>query len=78
MKNGHCPMCNSNQVVTTSTVRFFASNNAVRLRDDHGNIVPTAKFVPYICMNCGFTAMYVDNMDDIKDLPKTAGWEQVK
>jgi hypothetical protein len=27
-------------------------------------------------MNCGFTAMYVEHMNDIKDLPKTKGWEK--
>lgn len=77
MKNGHCPMCNSNEVYTNPSTRFFSSSARVRLVDDNGAPNPSSiAFVPYICMNCGFTAMYVEHMNDIKDLPKTKGWEK--
>lgn len=71
-------MCNSNEVYANPTVRFFSSSARVRLVDDSGSSNPASiAFVPYICMNCGFTAMFVEHMDDIKDLPRSEGWEQV-
>jgi hypothetical protein len=76
MKNGHCPMCNSDDVYTNSSVTFFASNNRLRLRDDDGNILPQASFVPYICKNCGFTAMYMQSMEGMEEL-LSKGWEKI-
>lgn len=80
MKDGHCPMCNSSEVFSNQTVRFFSSNAKVYLRDENGNPNPKAgpAFVPYICMNCGFTAMFVQDMETINDLPKTDGWKKAK
>jgi len=34
-------------------------------------------FIPYVCMSCGFTAMYIESMDDIKDLLKAKGWRKI-
>jgi hypothetical protein len=76
MKNGHCPMCNTNEVYANPTVIFFASSNRLRLRDEDGNVLPQATFIPYICMNCGFTAMYVQSTEEIKGL-LSQGWEKV-
>ncbi len=76
MKNGHCPMCNSNKVFTNPSVIFFASSNRLHLRDEDGNILPQASFVPYICKSCGFTAMYVQSMEDLQGM-LSQGWEQV-
>lgn len=69
-------MCNSNEVYTNPRVIFFASNNHLRLRDDDGNMLPQASFIPYICKNCGFTAMYMEKMGDVKDM-LGKGWEKV-
>jgi hypothetical protein len=78
MKDGRCPMCNSSEVYANPTVRFFSSNAMVYLKDENGDPNPRTgpAFVPYICMNCGFTAMYVQDMEAIKDLPKTKGWNK--
>ena len=71
-------MCNSNEVYANPATRFFSSSARVRLIDDNGTPNPASiAFVPYICMRCGFTAMYVEKLDDIKELPTTKGWKQV-
>jgi len=76
MKNGKCPMCDSTEVYVNRSVRFFASNTKVNLRDESGNIEAGAGFVPYICASCGFSALYVKEMSDIQALPGKAGWEK--
>lgn len=76
MKNGKCPMCNSNEVYSNSDSEFRASGDLVSLTDIDNEI--EIDLIPYICTNCGFAAMFVANPDDIKDLPETNGWEQVK
>ena len=49
MKNGHCPMCNSNEVYANPTTRFFSSSARVRLIDDNGAPNPSSiGFIPYI------------------------------
>jgi predicted nucleic-acid-binding Zn-ribbon protein len=73
MKDGHCPMCNSSEVYTNQVVKFYGSNTKVYLMDDGRKFDIQAHF----CMNCGFTAIYVQDMETIKDLPKTAGWTKV-
>jgi predicted nucleic-acid-binding Zn-ribbon protein len=79
MKDGHCPMCNSTEVYANQTVRFFSSNSKVYLRDENGEPNPRTgtAFVPYICLNCGYSAMYLQEMVAIKDLTQTTGWEKV-
>ena len=77
MKDGHCPMCNSNEVYANPTERFLASNTRVHLAIEGGDVDVSTAFTPYICMNCGFTAMYVKDMKDIQDIPKTKGWMRV-
>ena len=79
MKDGRCPMCNSTEVYANHTVRFFSSNSKVYLRDENGNPNPKTgpAFVPYICINCGYSAMYVQEMEAITGLPTTTGWEKV-
>jgi len=59
-------------------VNFRASGQIVDLEDEDGNDDLGADFIPYICTGCGFTAMYVEDLGDIKDLPKTNGWKKVK
>jgi predicted nucleic-acid-binding Zn-ribbon protein len=76
MKDGKCPMCGSSEVYENHATEFLASNNNVRLKDDHGNIVPSTTFIPYICVNCGFTAMYAKDMEALKELPKAEGWKK--
>jgi predicted nucleic-acid-binding Zn-ribbon protein len=77
MKNGRCPMCGSNEIYENSEVSFSVNGNDVSLSDDMGREALVFSFVPYVCMNCGFTSMYVGDMDDIKNLPRTKGWIKV-
>lgn len=71
MKNGHCPMCNSTEVYCNSTVNFRAGGSLVDLEDE-------TYFIPYVCFHCGFTALYVENMDDLRDMSEEEGWCRVK
>ena len=78
MKDGKCPMCNSTEVYANHSVNFRASGQIVDLEDEGGEDELEATFIPYICKNCGFTAMYVEDMDDIKGLPKIKGWKKAR
>ena len=77
MKNGRCPMCDSNEIYTNTDATFRAHAYTVLVCDDTEEEELDFSFVPYVCMNCGFTSMYVGDMNDIKDLPKTKGWKKV-
>jgi hypothetical protein len=70
-------MCDSNEIYENTDVSFSVNGNDVSLSDDTGREPLVFSFVPYVCMNCGFTSMYVGDMDDIKNLPKTKGWKNV-
>ena len=76
MKNGKCPMCNLSEVYSNPEAEFRASGDLVQLSDIDNEL--QIYLIPYICMNCGFAAMFVQDMDEIKDLPETEGWEKVK
>ncbi|NOT04457.1 MAG: hypothetical protein HOP27_07635 [Anaerolineales bacterium] len=76
MKSGKCPMCNSNEVYSNSESEFRASGDIVQLSDIDNEL--QIYLIPYICTNCGFAAMFVADMDDVKDLPETDGWKKVK
>lgn len=79
MKDGRCPMCNSTEVYANQAVRFFSSNARVYLRDEDGIESPKsgAVFVPYVCVNCGFTAMFVKDLEAVQSLPKAKDWKKV-
>ncbi len=77
MKDGHCPMCRSNDVYAGRAVRFFSSNAKVQLVDENHFPNPPTAFTPYICLQCGFTAMYAMDMEAIMNLPNAKGWEKV-
>ena len=70
MKDGQCPMCHSTEIYANPTVNFRAGPNFVDLTD-------YTTFIPYICASCGFTAMYIESMDDIEELLKDKGWRKV-
>jgi predicted nucleic-acid-binding Zn-ribbon protein len=77
MKNGCCPMCQSTDIYTNPTVNFRASGSYVDLEDHSGREDLGITFIPYLCLRCGFTAMYVESLDELEDLPKTEGWKKV-
>ena len=81
MKNGKCPMCNSTEIYTNSGAEFTGSPDevetlAVGLHDIENDL--QIYLIPYICIKCGFTAMYASDMPVIEGLPDTDGWERVK
>jgi predicted nucleic-acid-binding Zn-ribbon protein len=71
MKDGQCPMCKSNEVYANPKANFRAGGEFVDMND-------YTYFTPYICVRCGFTAMYVEEMDELPDLVKEKGWVRVK
>ncbi len=71
-----CPMCKSSEVYTTTEFKFMSSNAALYVRGEMANIVPQTPFVPYICLSCGFTALYAKDMAALKEIPNTKGWEK--
>ncbi len=70
MKDGHCPMCNSNEVYSNPNAVFWSGPQGVDVDDQ---ATPT----PYVCARCGFTAMYIDSMDELQELIKSEGWKRV-
>ncbi len=70
MKSGHCPMCNSNEVYVNPEANFWAGSQALDLNDQAG-------LTAYVCARCGFTAMYIDTADGLKELIKSEGWTRV-
>ena len=76
MKNGKCPMCNSTEVYTNSESEFMASSDSVDLHDIDNEL--RIYLTPYVCIKCGFVAMFADDMDEIKNLPDEKGWERAK
>jgi hypothetical protein len=77
MKNGCCPMCQSTDIYTNPTVNFRASGAYVALEDQWGHEDLEMAFIPYVCLKCGFTAMYAENLDELEELPKAKGWKKV-
>ncbi len=77
MRDGHCPMCNSTEVYSNKSINFRASGQLLDLEDEDGIADLEAYFIPYICMGCGFTALYVEDLNEISDLPQTKGWKKV-
>ena len=82
MKNGKCPMCGSTEVYKNSEAEVFFTDSPdepeapeVGLYD--GNNELTVYLIPYICVKCGFTAMYVHDPKEIKDIPDLDGWDKV-
>jgi predicted nucleic-acid-binding Zn-ribbon protein len=68
MKDGHCPMCGSNEVWASLADNFRAGPNLVDVTDE-------LTFAPYLCRSCGFTAMYVDDPKYLDDLSED--WTKV-
>ena len=69
-------MCNSTEVYTNPESEFRASGSLVELSDIDNEL--QIDLIPYVCMKCGFVAMFVNDMDQIKDLPDQQGWERAK
>lgn len=68
MKDGQCPMCGSREVYASLTDNVQAGPALVEVTDG-------LVFVPYLCRSCGFTALYVDDMDDVQSLSEV--WKKI-
>ena len=65
MKNLQCPKCRSHDIVRLpDTLKPPAMLTSFK----------TIKTTRYCCANCGFTEVWVDNPDDLKDLLKKFGF----
>jgi hypothetical protein len=71
MKYLQCPKCHANEIVRLpgdiqpdSTVSGAKSPSSLK----------TIKTTRYCCANCGFSEVWVDNPDDLKELMKRFGF----
>lgn len=76
MKNGKCPICNASDVYTNSESEFRASGSLLTLTDIDNEL--EIDLAPYICIKCGFAAMFVPDLDQLRELPQMQNWERVK
>ena len=72
MKDGVCPMCKSTEVYTADYT-FRAYGQILQLTLPAG----ATEFTPYVCTNCGFTAMYADEGADLAKVRKAKDWKKV-
>ena len=69
-------MCNSSAVYTNSNALLRASGSSLQLIEPYSEL--NTYLEPYICVQCGFVAMFAKDVDQLKDLPNAKGWQQVK
>jgi hypothetical protein len=74
MKNGRCPMCNSSEVYFNPEAEFRNSGGVLELDDTKNRMMIYP--IPYVCRECGFVAMYVEELEEIRDLPNMKGWKK--
>jgi hypothetical protein len=74
MKDGVCPMCKSTDVYTSDEILFRAYGQIVKLGVPSGEM----ELSPYVCANCGFAAMFGDDMDKVAEVRKAKEWKKVK
>ena len=73
MKDGRCPMCKSTEVYVNESFHFF-----LRLQGPVGTENIMADLDPYVCKNCGFTALFAkDPHEHLEGLPAKNGWKPV-
>ena len=77
MKDGKCPMYNSSEVYTNSSVNF-AANGGDTISVDDGEMEEIVVFNPHICSDCGYTAWYAQDMKFIKEMLSHKGWKKAK
>jgi predicted nucleic-acid-binding Zn-ribbon protein len=77
MKKGKCPMCASGNVYENPELTYSVDGDNLSLSDEMGREKIVFSFMPYVCMDCGYVAMYISDMNDVTNLPKTKGWKKV-
>ncbi len=70
MNDMHCPMCNSNEIYVNPEAVFRAGPQFVDLDD-------SANLTPWVCANCGFTAMFVASREELEQVLKEKGWKRL-
>ena len=79
MQNGHCPMCNSNEVyMTNSFGSLRARGDTVHFQAMQGSSSALFNFDIYVCTNCGFTAMYTKSDKGLAFLKNADLWQKVE
>jgi predicted nucleic-acid-binding Zn-ribbon protein len=59
MKDGICPLCRSSEVyMTENKDNLRASDNELKFNADEGRNTVYYGFNTYVCLNCGYTAMF--------------------
>jgi hypothetical protein len=77
MKNGHCPMCNSDEVYMTDTFGTLrAHGDEAHFQAMQGNNQCRFNFALYVCTNCGFTATYAKSDQGLAYLKKADDWKK--
>ncbi len=76
MKNSKCPNCSSPDVYANPESEFRASGNIVRLNDLDNEL--EIEVTPFVCVRCGFVALFILDEDKVAKLPEQKGWARVK
>ncbi len=77
MKDGRCPVCNSNDVYTSEEYTLRANGQVVELSVWIGNDVKKIYFQPFICRNCRHTEFLANWPEDLSILDKDKQWHRV-
>ena len=70
-------MCASGNVYENPELTYSVDGDNLSLSDEMGREKIVFSFMPYVCMDCGYVAMYISDMNDVTNLPKTKGWKKV-
>ena len=66
MKNTHqCPKCGSANIVKEDRNNSMSYNNYITVKHNWAKFVLMAR---YICLHCGYTEEWVDNVDDLEKI----------
>ena len=68
-------MCNSTEVYTNTESEFVVDGDSVELYDLDNDL--KISLTPYVCVKCGFVAIFAEDADEIADLPDEIGWKRV-
>lgn len=83
MKNGICPMCQSNQVHMTEDPNNLGSHGMVTFSGMVDREVASYHSDLYVCLTCGYMALfarpteYKEKHQELTFLQKAEGWKKV-
>ncbi len=78
MKDGRCPMCNGTEVYAADRPTMAVGGDYLYLDLGDGTD-EELDLTAYVCANCGYTALFVDETvsDQLPLLKKAKGWHKV-